>query len=40
MQDAYQIEGTPALGVGGRYMFGGQGPRTLLVADALIAEFK
>lgn len=40
LQDAYQIEGTPALGVGGRYMVGGQGPRTVLVADALIAEFK
>ncbi len=38
LQDAYQVEGTPALGVAGRYYVGGQGPRTLLVADSLIAE--
>lgn len=38
LQDAYQVEGTPALGVAGRYYIGGQGPRTLLVADSLIAE--
>lgn len=40
LQDAYQVEGTPALGVGGRYIVGGQGPRTVQVADALIAELK
>ena len=40
LQDAYQVEGTPALGVGGRYTVAGQGPRTVLVADALIAELK
>ncbi len=40
LQDAYQVEGTPALGVGGRYIIAGQGPRTVLVADALLAEFK
>ena len=38
LQDAYGVEGTPALGVAGRYYLGGQGPRTLVVADALIAE--
>lgn len=38
LQDAYQVEGTPALGVAGRFYVGGQGPRTLLVADSLIAE--
>lgn len=37
LQDAYQVEGTPALGVAGRYYVTGQGPRTLVVADALIA---
>ena len=40
LQDAYQVEGTPALGVAGRYYVGGQGPRTLLVADSLIAEVR
>lgn len=38
LQDAYQVEGTPALGVAGRFYVGGQGPRTLLVADFLVAE--
>jgi protein dithiol oxidoreductase (disulfide-forming) len=38
LQDAYQVEGTPALGIAGRFYVGGQGPRTLLVADSLIAE--
>ncbi|QHE88289.1 thiol:disulfide interchange protein DsbA/DsbL [Hydrogenophaga sp. BPS33] len=37
LQDAYEIEGTPSLGVGGRYTLKGQGPRTLVVANALIA---
>jgi protein dithiol oxidoreductase (disulfide-forming) len=40
LQDAYQVEGTPALGVAGRFYVGGQGPRTLLVADSLIAEVR
>jgi protein dithiol oxidoreductase (disulfide-forming) len=40
LQDAYQVEGTPALGVGGRFYVSGQGPRTLVVADALIAELR
>lgn len=38
LQDAYKVEGTPALGVAGRYYVNGQGPRTLVVADALIVE--
>jgi protein dithiol oxidoreductase (disulfide-forming) len=40
LQDAYQVEGTPALGVAGRYYVPGQGPRALVVADALIAEVR
>lgn len=38
LQDAYAVEGTPSLGVAGRYYLNGQGPRTLVVADALIVE--
>lgn len=38
LQDAYQVEGTPALGIAGRFYIPGQGPKTLLVADSLIAE--
>ena len=38
LQDAYQVEGTPALGVAGRFYIPGQGPRTLTIANALIAE--
>ncbi|MCW5655395.1 thiol:disulfide interchange protein DsbA/DsbL [Hydrogenophaga sp.] len=38
LQDLYGVEGTPALGIAGRYYVNGQGPRTLVVADALIAE--
>jgi thiol:disulfide interchange protein DsbA len=40
LQDAYAIEGTPALGVAGRYYLPGQGPRTLATASALIAELR
>jgi thiol:disulfide interchange protein DsbA len=40
LQDAYQVEGTPALGVAGRYYISGQGPRTLAVAEALIAQLR
>lgn len=40
LQDAYQVEGTPSLGIAGRFYVGGQGPRTLLVADSLIAEVR
>jgi thiol:disulfide interchange protein DsbA len=38
LQDAYQVEGTPAMGVAGRFYISGQGPRTLLIADSLVAE--
>lgn len=38
LQDAYAVEGTPALGVAGKFYIGGQGPRTLVIANALIAE--
>lgn len=38
LQDAYQVEGTPALGVAGRFYIPGQGPRTLQIAAALIAQ--
>lgn len=38
MQDAYEVEGTPALGIAGRYYIPGQAARTVLVANALIAE--
>lgn len=40
LQDQYGVEGTPALGVAGRYYLNGQGPRTLVVADALIAQVR
>jgi len=40
LQDAYQVEGTPALGVGGRYYISGQGPRTLVVASALVTSLR
>ena len=40
LQEAYQVEGTPALGVAGRYYISGQGPRTLVVANALIADLR
>lgn len=40
LQDAYQVEGTPALGVAGRFYVPGQGKRSLQVADALIAEVR
>lgn len=40
LQDLYAVEGTPALGVGGRFYVPGQGPRTLVIADALIGELR
>lgn len=40
LQDQYAVDGTPSLGVGGRFYIPGQGPRTLLVADVLIAELR
>jgi thiol:disulfide interchange protein DsbA len=35
---AYGVEGTPALGVAGRYYIPGQGPKTLDIADDLIVR--
>lgn len=40
LQNAYQVEGTPSLGIAGRFYAPGQGPRTLAVADALIAQLR
>lgn len=40
LQDAYQVEGTPAMGVAGRFLVPGQGPRTLTIANALIADLR
>ena len=40
LQDAYQVEGTPALGIAGRFYVSGQGPRTLVVANALIDQLR
>ncbi len=40
LQDAYRVEGTPALGVAGRFYVPGQGPRSIVVAEALIAEVR
>lgn len=40
LQDAYMVEGTPALGVAGRFVVPGQGPNTLVVANALIAQVR
>ncbi|TNF60932.1 MAG: thiol:disulfide interchange protein DsbA/DsbL [Burkholderiales bacterium] len=40
LQDAYQVEGTPSLGIAGRYYVSGQGPRTLVVANALIDQLR
>jgi protein dithiol oxidoreductase (disulfide-forming) len=38
LQDAYQVEATPSLGIAGRYYVPGQAARTLSVANALIAS--
>lgn len=40
LHDAYGVEGTPSLGVAGRYCIKGQGAQTLVIADALIAEVR
>lgn len=40
LQEAYRVEGTPALGVAGRFYVGGQGPKTLVIADSLIAQVR
>ena len=40
LQNAYQVEGTPSLGIAGRCYAPGQGTRTLVVADTLIAQLR
>ncbi|MBD3893735.1 thiol:disulfide interchange protein DsbA/DsbL [Hydrogenophaga sp.] len=40
LQEAYLVEGTPSLGVAGRFYVPGQGARTLQVAQALIAGLR
>ena len=40
LQDAYEVEGTPALGIAGRYYVPGQAARTLTIANALIADVR
>ena len=37
LQDAYEVEATPSLGIAGRYYVPGQAARTLTVANALIS---
>lgn len=36
LQDAYMVEGTPAVTVGGRFYIPGQGDRTLAIASSLV----
>lgn len=38
LQDAYEVEATPSLGIAGRYYVPGQAARTLVIANALITE--
>lgn len=38
LQEAYEVEGTPALGIAGRFYVPGQAARTVQIANALIAE--
>jgi thiol:disulfide interchange protein DsbA len=38
LQDAYEVEATPSLGIAGRYYVPGQAARTLTIANALINE--
>ncbi|MGQ9725201.1 MAG: thiol:disulfide interchange protein DsbA/DsbL [Tepidimonas sp.] len=40
LQDAYEVDATPSLGIAGRYIVPGQAARTLAVADALIARVR
>ncbi len=40
LQDAYEVEATPSLGIAGRFIVPGQAARTLVVADALIARVR
>ena len=38
LQDAYEVEATPSLGIAGRYYVPGQAARILTIANALIQE--
>lgn len=38
LADLYQVEGTPAVGVAGRFLVPGQAERTMPIVDALIAQ--
>jgi len=38
LQDAYEVEGTPSLGIAGKFYIPGQAARTVQVANALIVE--
>lgn len=38
LQDAYEVEGTPALGIAGRFYVPGQAARTVQIANALIQQ--
>lgn len=40
LQDAYEVDATPSLGIAGRFLVPGQAERTLVVADALIARLR
>lgn len=40
LQEVYGLEGTPAIGVAGQFYISGQGPKTLLIADSLIAQVR
>jgi len=38
LQEAYGVEGTPSMGIAGRFYVPGQAARTVQIADTLIAE--
>lgn len=40
LQDAYEVDATPSLGIAGRFLVPGQAERTLVIADALIARVR
>lgn len=40
LQDAYEVEATPSLGIAGRFYVPGQAARTLQVANALLAQVR
>lgn len=40
LQDAYEVEGTPSLGIAGRFYVPGQAARTVQIANALIQQVR